>query len=231
MDEVMLEEIKRQLRRKASRMILGGFRPSEDPFVSWFGRVRVARPDEAWPEHEGNIMAPLCQMNLLELPYVPEKLRDIALITLFIDPEDLPIGKANGRGWELRAYRSLDGLVETVEPDYEGAIKPFPIRWELIEEDYPCLEDIPIELQSKIEGDCDERFENSACSKVGGWPSIIQGEVDWGPKNLMPGDMEFVLQINSEEKAEWIWGDEGIGYFGLGSWFGKDEWALDWQCF
>ncbi|MHC4864890.1 MAG: DUF1963 domain-containing protein [Planctomycetota bacterium] len=217
-------------------MIVGGFRPPEDPFASWFGRVRVARPDEAWPDHEGEIMVPLCQINLSELPYVPEKLRNVALITVFIDAEDLPTGAPNGRGWELRTYPSLEGLAETVEPDCEGAIKPFPVRWELIEEDYPCWEDVPRQLCTKMlaEGTDEEYFdlfENVACSKVGGWPSLIQGGIMWGPKNLVPPDMDYVFQINSEPKGAWGWGDAGTGYFGRGSWFGKDEWGLEWQCF
>jgi uncharacterized protein YwqG len=181
-------------------------------------------------------MVPLCQINLSELPYVPEKLRDIALITVFIDAEDLPIEAPNGRGWELRTYPSLEGLVETVGPDCEGAIKPFPVRWELIEEDYPCWEDLGAELREQMlaEGTDEEYldlFKNVGCSKVGGWPSLIQGEITWGPKNLVPGDMTYTFQINSESKATWIWGDEGTGYFGRGSWFGKAEWALEWQCY
>jgi hypothetical protein len=59
-----IERLRRQLARKASAMIVGGFRPSDDPFASWFGRVQVALPHDAWPMYRNRPMTPLCQIAL-----------------------------------------------------------------------------------------------------------------------------------------------------------------------
>src|SRR5438876_5404979 len=178
-----LEEIRQQLGRKASAMTLGGFRPPEEPLASWFGRVRVAHPDEVWPEHDYRPMAPLCQINCGELPFRPESLSDIALITVFIARDELPSNTANGDGWLVRAYKDLNGLIEIAEPMIDGGIKKFPLRWELVEADYPCQEDVTIDLPQSLADTYSERFENHHRSKVGGWPSLIQSEIYWAPMN------------------------------------------------
>jgi uncharacterized protein YwqG len=224
-------ELKERLKRQASKMTVGGFRPSEDLFASWFGRVRVERADEAWPQFEGRPMAALCQMNIAELPYVPERLKGIALVTVFIDPEELPSDSSNGEGWELRAYASLDGLVEVATPSSGQVIKAFPVRWELIEEDYPCWEDLAFDVPRDVGDNYYDVFDNVHCSKVGGWPSLIQSEVSWGAKSRAMGHVEYMFQIDSEEKAQWTWGDTGTGYFGCGTRDGRPEWVMTWQCY
>ena len=44
-----VEALKKQLVRRASRAVLGGFHPPADPFTSWFGKVNIALPGEDWP--------------------------------------------------------------------------------------------------------------------------------------------------------------------------------------
>jgi uncharacterized protein YwqG len=62
-----------------------------------------------------------------------------------------------------------------------------------------------------------DRYTSHSGTKIGGWPSFIQGS---------PGAKDYVFQIGSEEKANWAWGDAGTGYFFL-----RDgEWFLDWDC-
>ena len=226
-----IKEIRQLLARKASTMIIGGFRPPEEPLTSWFGRVRVARADEAWPVHNEKPMLPLCQLNCGEMPFVPDSLSDIAFISVFISQDELPVDMPNGVGWQLRAYPGLDGLIEVAEPRIEGGIKRFPLRWEMIESDYPSLEDVIIELPANVKENYDERFENQHRSKVGGWPSLIQSEIFWAPMNEHPANPEYVFQIDSEEKARWAWGDGGTGYFGRGTGEAKDQWTLEWQCY
>ncbi len=51
-----------------------------------------------------------------------------------------------------------------------------------------------------------ELLENRHCSKIGGWPSLIQSEIFWAPLNRHPADPEYVLQIDTEPKAHWAWG-------------------------
>ena len=226
-----LKEIKTVLKRNASRIIVGGVKPHEHPEASWFGRVRLAKPDESWPMDDGKPMIPLCQLNLAEAPYIPTNLEDVSLLTIFISAVTLPLDTPNGDGWELRAYSSLQGLTEIVEPDHDRPIRPFPIRWELIEEDYPGWEDVAIELPEDIEDDYYDLFETQDYSKIGGWPSLIQGEIYWAPFNRHPAAPEYVLQIDSEEKASWMWGDTGTGYFGRGTGKAKNTWTMSWQCY
>lgn len=228
---MILEQIKPQLKRKASQMIVGGRKPSADAAASWFGRVRLARVDESWPIQGGKPMIPLCQLNLTEAPYVPPTLQDIVLLTVFIATPQLPIDTANGEGWELRAYSSLENLTEIVAPKYDSAIQPFPISWQLIEEDYASWEDVAIPLPEEIEEDYNDLFKVADCSKIGGWPNLIQGELEWAPFNRHPANPTYTFQIQSEAKAHWMWGDTGIGYFGRGTGQAKDVWTLTWQCY
>jgi uncharacterized protein YwqG len=226
-----LEQIRTQLKRKASQIIVGGFKPPAHPETSWFGRVRLAQANESWPIHDGKPMIPLCQLNLAEAPYVPPNLEDIAFLTIFISAHTLPLDTPNGDGWEVRAYSSVENLIEIVEPDHGSRIRSLPIRWELIEEDYPSWEDVVIALPEDIEENYYDLFEVKDCSKIGGWPSLIQSEICWAPFNQHPANPAYVLQINSEEKVHWMWGDNGVGYFGRGTGQAKDTWTLAWQCY
>ncbi len=96
MDNDALRDLKKRLSRRASRAVVGGFRPPSDPLASWFGRVNVALPGEDWPTSAASPMMPLVQFNLAELPFRPESIADIAMITLFIDQEELPVSTPNG---------------------------------------------------------------------------------------------------------------------------------------
>lgn len=220
--------LKKQLVRRASRAIVGGFRPSADPLASWFGKVNVAASEEDWPTSEGRPMMPLCQFNLTEVPFVPESLRDV----VFINQNELPIGTPNGDGWVLRAYPTLDGLVALAPPADKGFIKPFPVRWELIEEDYPAWDDAAsLRLPPEIDDNYHSLFETQQGTKIGGWPFTVQSEIFWAPRNQHPANPEYVFQIDSESKAHWSWGDAGFGYIGRGTGSARDVWTLEWQCY
>ena len=60
----------------------------------------------------------------------------------------------------------------------------------------------------------------------------IQSEISWAPWQQHPISPEYVFQIDTSAKANWMWGDNGVGYFGRGTVTGRqDEWALEWQCY
>jgi hypothetical protein len=115
-------------------MVPADIRPPRDPFASWLGRVRVGRPDETWPSGAAGSLAPLCQLNVVELPERPEVLRGIAFVAVF------------GRGVEgaVRAYPSLADLIPWTE--VERAAEPKPIRWE------PLLDDGGEERGDRVGG-------------------------------------------------------------------------------
>ena len=135
-----------RMARSAIVMDIGGFRPPDDPRAIWFGVVKVGIPGEKWPTTEGKPMLPLCQVNLTELPFRPPGLDDVAFLSVFIGPDDLPVDEPNGSNWCLRTYRSLDELQLRDQPTISDGVKPFPMRPRVIDEDYPCYEDLPIDL-------------------------------------------------------------------------------------
>jgi len=220
------------LLRKASVAQVGGFRPPDDPLASWFGDVLVCKEGEEWPSWKHPVslkrvfLTPLAQFNLTEAPFVPEKLKQFKMITIFIDAEELPFDRLHGEGWAVRAYESLEDLVPLKRPDIEFEVKPFPMKWELVENEGPSWEDAwsvtdLTEFNYVTDGEFYDRYENSEKTKLGGFPALIQGELSFGLE-------KFVFQIGTEEKAGWYWGDGGVGYFGLND---AGEWLFEWTCY
>jgi len=232
MKKTVLKDLKNKLARPASRAVVGGFRPPSDPFASWIGKVNVALPGEDWPTSAGRPMMPLCQFNMAEVPFRPENLSDVAFLTVFIDQNELPMDAPNGEGWLLRAYSSVAGLVPIAPPVNRGSIKPFPVRWELIEQDYPCWDDVSsMAMRPESHEEYYDHFHTQDGTKLGGWPRLIQSEIFWAPLNQHPANPEYVFQIDCEEKAQWSWGDGGVGHFGRGTGEARDVWTLEWQCY
>lgn len=217
---------------KASVGVVGGFRPPEDPLCSWFGDVLVCKEGEIWPQWDrvvgkkGVYLTPLAQFNLTEVPFVPEKLKRFKMITVFIDDDYLPFDKPYGQGWIVRAYETLEELVPLKRPEVKFEIKAFPMKWELLENEGPSWEDAwsitdLTEFNLVTDSEFYDRYENSEKTKLGGYPALIQGELGFGINN-------FVFQIGSEDKAGWMWGDCGIGYFGLDD---EGQWLFEWTCY
>lgn len=176
-------------------------------------------------------MLALCQLNLSELPFRPPRLGDLEMMTVFVACNDLPDRDPNGSTWCLRTYESLDGLQPIERPEHASPIRTFPMRPRVVEHDYPGWDDIPIEVPDQLYENYFESHANVPGLKLGGWPTLIQSEIFWAPRNQHPASPEFVFQIDSSDKAGWSWGDGGVGYFGRGTAAGcTNEWALEWQC-
>jgi uncharacterized protein YwqG len=230
MDE---REIRERLTRRAIVLDVGGFQASQDPTESWFGHVSVCATGESWPETGGRPMHALCQINLTGIPFRPKRLEDVEMLAVFIGPDTLPMDEPNGQNWCIRAYPRIAGLVPLAHRDTGSKIKSFPMRARVVEHDFPCWEDVPLELSEEIAADnYFDLFENTSGLKLGGWPTLVQAEIYWAPWNRHPAAPEYVFQIDSENKAHWSWGDGGVGYFGRGTAEGKeDEWTCAWQCY
>jgi hypothetical protein len=230
-DPARLESLREDLRRRAIRMEIGGFRPPEGPGGSWFGRVNLALPGEGWPMSDGVPLHALAQIDLTQLPFRPPHLDDVAMVTVFIS-DDLPSEAPNGKGWCLRAYPDLAALVPLEPVDTGSEIKPFPMRPEVIEEDYPAWEDVPDGLREELFEEYFDHFSTADGFKLGGWPRLVQHEISWGGPDIHPAAPEYVFQIDSTDKGCWAWGDSGVGYFGRGTRPGHTgEWTLSWQCY
>ena len=215
-------------------MEIGGFRLHGDPKASWFGKVGFGLPGESWPSTNGRPMHALCQINLTDLPFRPPRLEDLEFITVFIGPDALPTDGANtnGTNWCLRGYPTIAQLEPLISPQTGGAIKMLPMRAKVCEEDYPCLDDVPCSVPEELENNYHEEFANVPGCKLGGWPTLIQSEIFWAPWQKHPIAPEYVFQIDSTEQGKWMWGDNGVGYFGRGTVEGcQNEWAIEWQCY
>ena len=208
-----LVDFLRRHRRQASLLQIGGFRPPEDPAATWVGRVRLAAPGETWPTFEGKRLAPLAQLNLTEAPYVPPNLQDLEMLTVFRTAEP-PMGGANGQGWLVRGYPSIADLVEIDDPPPSDPFRPFPGRWTHLEADYPSWEFVAdeIEITDEVSDEWSEirdDFCTAQGTKIGGWPYPVQHEIGWGDPAI-----DYVLQFDTEAKAEVFWVDRGIAYLG-----------------
>jgi uncharacterized protein YwqG len=216
-----------KIKRRAIVMEIGGFRPLENPKASWFGKVAFGLPDEEWPRTDDDVaMVPLAQINLTELPFRPPHLDDLEFLTVFIDLDTLG-GDENESTWCLRTYPHLNALVPLEAPeDLKSEIKALPMRPKIIEEDYPCHDDIPDDVSDDLVDSYEDDFENVSGFKLGGWPSLIQSQIYW-PSHADASKPEYVFQIDSTEKGRWSWGDGGVGYFARGTTPGhKGEWFL-----
>jgi uncharacterized protein YwqG len=110
-------------------------------------------------------------------------------------------------------------------PPADLPIRAFPVRWHLAETEAPVWDDAwglyDLTEFNKLDDAIDlfyDRYNQHATTKVGGWPSYIQSSIEFD---------EYVFQIGSEEKPQWMWGDAGIGYF----YFRQGKWFLYWDCY
>jgi uncharacterized protein YwqG len=208
----------------ASVAQIGGFRPPENKLTSWFGGRGVGKKHETLPQYKGRNMFALLQVNVDELPVVPDELKGIALLIMFINREEYPFDKPHGDGWEIREYTTLDGLTLLPESNEKSLVKEFPIKWNEVKDDAPDWENawelVNLDPINNTEGAdeafyCDlKRYPNT---KFGGYPKCIQHAAD------LDG---FVFQIGSEEKPNWMWADNGIAYFNKNK---SGEWSFDCQ--
>jgi hypothetical protein len=232
-----IEEFRRVNTRLASVLTIGGFRPTRNPLATHFGFAPVALPEESWPCVGERPLYFMCQLNLTEAPFVPELLRDIALLTVFVDIQARKLGRANGEGWLVRAYSRLDGLRPLVIPAGATVPRGFEVRYELVQ-DHPVYEDPELTILPGFNHN-GVHLENIHRTKIGGYASSIQSEQWWWhtytPEEILPGHSSlprYCFQIASEDKVGLYWGDNGIVYFARGTAAGcGSQWFLDTQCY
>ena len=188
---------------------IGGFRPPEDPVTSWFARG-VCLQDEQLPMFNGQPLFPLLQIRTSELPAIPAALAGIELLVVYLNPAEIPFDHPHADGWLVREYRSLEGLQPCAHRAPKG-VKPMPIRWSLGDPERPGWEEASdlFDMSAISESEsASERFfklPHHRATKVGGYPTEVQAKVE------NAGD--YVLQIGSEEKPNWIWSDNGVATF------------------
>jgi hypothetical protein len=181
-------------------------------------------------------MWPLCQFNLTQSPFVPDVLRDLSFITIYLAPQHShmptriidtsnPDPKAT---WALRSFGQLDGLTIPKAPAHGSTLSPRMGEWGDVAADYP---------NHDMSGDVidPQQYDQSAHdwwqtvnkTKLGGWPSTVQSEPWWNYQHT-DDTWDFVFQIENEPKAGWHgWGD-GAAYIAR-SRERPNLWAIDVQ--
>ncbi len=215
-----VEQIKEHLSKRATIFETGGFRPKYTENESWIGKVYLYKPEESIPlEEDSQLMIPLFQLCLSDLPFVPESLKDTKAITVFISNE-IPLELepiTNGNRWVLREYSHDDNLIINDLSNPKSYLKPFPLSPKLVENDAPMWDsyDISEEISNEVlkledEGIIESYFdivENYYQHKIGGYPAFCQPGIKFSE------GFEFVLQISSDEKANLNIVDGGSMYF------------------
>jgi uncharacterized protein YwqG len=198
---------------------------TNNPFSSWFGGYAVGLHSEEIPKYKNEPMFPLLQVNCSELPYIHPKLNGIILFVVYINSKEIPFDKPHGEGWLIREYTSLKNLEPIKDIKKPDFLKTFPISWKLSNTEGPDWETAwdltdltAINESDDASDEFFERYSNYSGTKIGGYPSEIQHKLS------IKG--EFVFQIGSEKKSNWMWVDNGIGYFLKTK---KGEWVFDCQ--
>lgn len=224
-----IEEIKKQLVKRATGFTTGGFKPTNSNTECWIGRVYLYREDEDIPiDDNGAIMFPLLQICLEELPYVPDALKGTKVLTVFVS-KNMPGRLAyNGNNWVIREYKEEDILVFKDICNNSSPITPYPLKSQLVNEDYPVWDsgDIPMDIEDELvkmeeSGEITDYYDYTDCfseHKIGGYPSYIQSGINFGD------GYEFMLQIASDEKANLNIIDSGNFYLAKNSQTG--DWRL-----
>ena len=222
-------EIKKQLVKRATGFTTGGFKPTNSDTKCWIGRVYLYREDEDIPiDDNGAIMFPLLQICLEELPYMPDALKGSKALTVFVS-KNMP-GRLtdNGNNWVIREYKEEDILVFKDICNNSSPITPYPLKSQLVNEDYPVWDsgDIPMDMEDELvemeeSGEISDYYDYADCfpeHKIGGYPCYIQSGINFGD------GYEFMLQIASDEKANLNIVDNGNFYLAKNS--QTEEWRL-----
>lgn len=200
-----IQEIKQRLARPAVKLIAGGFRPADTGEESWLGNVFLFRPDEEVPTNQaGQPLLPYAQFYLPNLPFNSPLLTGVRVLTVFVSAPLPEHFEPMGSNWVIREYGPDDILVRKALPVEGSFLKPFPLRAEVVQEDFPLWDGggIPEDLEHEIskmerEGVIESYYDlitHTYEHKIGGYPSFCQSGVD-------PGEgFEFVFQISSDAK-------------------------------
>lgn len=245
MPDDRLTALLKPLIKKATRIVV--LNPDEDAQLpitgTYFLGTPYAEAGETWPTCPNckKHLSFVCQINLDEGPHI--KPRSIKLFTFFYC-WDCFSWKMDG-SWVIRTYQnpSIENYQPLELPDENLIQTPCPVQleemqslpdWEWISRWIPEITEVCKEIDEhpwevyyeKVEELIGEQdFETF----VGGYPRWVQGEAT--PKcNICSSRMLLLAQIDSEEKADIMWGDVGCAYLFYCP-HHHHEINGEWQCF
>jgi len=228
-----IEEIQNKIAKPVTAFTTGGFRPTNTIEESWIGRVTAFNEDEEIPlDKDGDLMIPLMQLYLPNLPFVHNSIRNTKIITVFISKEFPECLEKMGENWIVREYDNLDEIVIKKLVNPESFIQAFPLKAEFVEKDFPIWDGggLSMEMEDEIikledEGVIDSYYDITDHvyeHKIGGYPSFCQSGI--GDSDGFGDGFEFVFQISSDGKANLNVVDSGSLMFAKNEVTG--EWSL-----
>ncbi len=228
-----IEEIQNKISKPVTKFTTGGFRPENTIEESWIGRVFAFYENEDIPtDKNGDLMIPLGQFYIQNLPVIHENINDTKLITVFISKEFPECLEKMGDNWLVREYKTLDGIKIKDLKNPESFLKPFPLKSELVEKDFPIwdggglsgeMEDEIIKLENEgIINSYYDITEHTYEHKIGGYPSFCQPGI--GDSDGFGEGFEFVFQISSDGKANLNVVDSGSLMFAKNK--KTEEWSI-----
>ena len=217
-----VNEIKELLRRKSVTFDTGEIKPTKALLESWIGRVGFKLTNEVLPtDDEGEELMPLAMLFLKDLPYLPEPLKDLSLISIFMSEyifDELGDIDDISSCFVVRKYKTLNNLIPC-DWNSSDMIIPFPLSPTLREDDFPMWDGggIPFDIEEEIckmkdEGELDyfDDIREGIYSehKIGGYPAFCQSGIETSFDGY-----EFVIQISTDAKANFNIVDSGSFYF------------------
>ena len=209
-----IEEIRNQIARPITKFTTGGFKPKNTIEESWIGKVFAYNEHEEIPfDKNGDLMLPIAQLYIPNLPFVHDCIADTKLITVFV-AQDLPDPlEKMGDNWLIREYKSLEGIKTKDLTNPASFLKPFPLKAEFVEKDFPNWDGggLSREMEEEIlrlenAGIIEDYYsgvvaedEHTYRHKIGGYPSFCQAGI--GDSDGFGEGFEFVFQISSDAKA------------------------------
>lgn len=192
------------------------------PFSSQMGGQFVGTAAGAWPEVNGEYLEGVLQVNVLELPWVPERLQQFELVQFFAAWKDCRQKATYEDGtWLVKTYQDLSNLV-LMEKPFQSLMEPKSIQWKLAEHEIPSYPDNIGIVDEDLERDfqalddwwllLEDKFPTSNQTKIGGWPKSQQ--------NGVPDLDAYVVQIDSA--CNWQWFSAGVGFLFLDD---NDTWS------
>lgn len=180
---------------------------------TFLGYINIAAQGESWPMYDGRALAPVVQIAVSDLPYVPESLQDIRYLCIFIHPDDPETVIDDMPGLVIRAYGDED-LMPLEMPEYlNRTSEPTILDFETYP-DYPCDYQYPSIRQYISRNDYRGEaktynwgseladFPVDICRandcRIAAWPRWIQWPED-------SDGTDFILQIDNYDL--WEYGD------------------------
>ena len=190
-------------------------------FISHFGGIPYFEEGEAWPVNKdsGKPLSFIMQLINTGEIHLPE---EIGVLQFFYDWEEFP-WETEQEGWLIKMYPKLDkSKAVVVEPDTAVFSPDFCTINFVDKQSLPdweglyAIDESILDLCEKINPDDSwDVLENAKTNLIGeqDYASFLGGYPVWVQYDETPENYKLLLEIESEDDANIMWGDAGSVYF------------------